>query len=343
MDRIIKTATLFMAVFFICPALAQPPMKLTVSGAVTNAFSLECRQLALFNTIKVQSNEITSNKEYNGAFVYSGVSLQTLLDAAKIEKKDTDFNKGVDLAVLVKNADGKQIALSWGEIYYKNPQHVMIAISAEPIFPRKGIDHFEDPAAYHAMIGTLNRKIDFPKLVVTGDFHSDRCMEKITDIIVHDLRPRVPGEKSPHPYSEKFSVTGDESDSRTYEKLPELSPRVGFSFHVLGEGRGFHGTHTFSGIPLREIIQVASPSPGLNSVFLVSAPDAYRALVSYGELFLSTYGERIILADQSDGAPIKKDGKFILVLPDDLMADRMVKAVCKIEAINLGAGEKSGH
>ncbi|MBU4316484.1 MAG: hypothetical protein KKF30_04335 [Proteobacteria bacterium] len=31
----------------------------------------------------------------------------------------------------------------------------------------------------------------------------------------------------------------------------------------------------------------------------------------------------------------KKGGQFILVLPDDLMADRMVKAVCKIEVIHL--------
>lgn len=77
------------------------------------------------------------------------------------------------------------------------------------------------------------------------------------------------------------------------------------------------------------------PKPDLNSVFVVSAPDGYRSLLSYGEVFLSPAGERVTLADTIKSEPINQNGRFIMMLPDDLMADRWVKAISKIEWISL--------
>jgi hypothetical protein len=71
----------------------------------------------------------------------------------------------------------------------------------------------------------------------------------------------------------------------------------------------------------------------LSGFFLVSAPDGYRSALSYGELFLSPAGERVLLTDTINRNPIEEDGKFIMIPPDDLMADRWVKAVEKIEWI----------
>ena len=105
--------------------------------------------------------------------------------------------------------------------------------------------------------------------------------------------------------------------------------------HIVGEGRGYHGTYEYSGMSLRKIIMGTQPEIGFNTVFLVSAPDAYRALLSYGELFLNPHGERIILANKKNGKPIAKNGKFVMILPDDLMADREVKAVKRIQVISL--------
>ncbi len=40
-----------------------------------------------------------------------------------------------------------------------------------------------------------------------------------------------------------------------------------------------------------------------------------------------------MIADSADNQPLKKEGKFCLVLPNDLSADRWVKSVDRIEVI----------
>jgi hypothetical protein len=67
---------------------------------------------------------------------------------------------------------------------------------------------------------------------------------------------------------------------------------------------------------------------------MVSAPDGYRSLFSYGEVFLDPAGERPIIADRINNEPLITGGKFFLVVPDDLMADRWVKAVEAVDVIS---------
>ncbi|HPD61325.1 MAG TPA: SAM-dependent methyltransferase, partial [Thermodesulfobacteriota bacterium] len=79
----------------------------------------------------------------------------------------------------------------------------------------------------------------------------------------------------------------------------------------------------------------AGVASNTNTVFLVSAPDGYRSLISYGELFFNLLGERLIIADAADNHPLEKLGAFAFVAPDDLSTGRWVKAVSKIEAITI--------
>ena len=102
-----------------------------------------------------------------------------------------------------------------------------------------------------------------------------------------------------------------------------------------GECRGFHGIQKFSGTALKHIAAKAGIAADINSVLLVSAPDGYRALVSYGELFLSAPGEHIIIADRLNGKPLEKEGSFYLICAEDLVFDRRVDAVSRVEVISL--------
>lgn len=102
-----------------------------------------------------------------------------------------------------------------------------------------------------------------------------------------------------------------------------------------GEGKGYHGLKDFKGVPFLEIIKEAGIDFDLNTLFLISAPDGYRSSVSVGELLFNPYGRDIVIADSAAGQPMKENGKFSVIFPNDLSADRWVKAVSKIEAIRL--------
>jgi len=62
------------------------------------------------------------------------------LEQAGIQKENSDFSKQIDLAVIVRNKAGKQIALSWGEIFYRNPAEVAIAFSADRSCPTRNVN-----------------------------------------------------------------------------------------------------------------------------------------------------------------------------------------------------------
>ncbi len=325
---------LIITLFFSLPVSATDKSVLKILGCVKNPLSLTSKDMEKFQQSEIQLNDIRNNGEFKGIFACRGVSLKTLLGLAGIEKTDTDFKKPVDLAVVVKNTANNQVVLAWGEIFFKNPDHVLVAVSASPVFPHKDIHHFKDKAAYQTMMSTLNRQITFPRLVIANELFSDRCIESISEIRVVDLKPEVEGKKSPFVYSENFKLVGPGISPVVINKLPETPKKV-IKAHVVGEGRGYHGTHDFRGIPLIDLLEDFKAGFDVNTVFMVSAPDAYRSLISYGELFLNPHGNRILVTSRIDGQIQKNGGRFILVLPDDLMADREVKAVSKIEIIHV--------
>ncbi len=331
---------IFIIIFFSTPCwfpvLASSPDTLIITGSVKQKLHLSTKDLDQFQPTEVQLNEVLRDGHFRGVFKYTGVSLKTLLEMAGIEKTNTDFTKPVDLAILVRNRQGQQAVLSWGEIFYKNPAHIIIASAAIPVIPHKKgkMAFFPNKKAYQQMMDTLNRDIGFPKLVVSGDLYTDRSLEDIVEIEVKDIHQNNEAGLSSEIYSEKFVVTGIVKTPLVYNKLPDF-PRKTFTTHIVGEGRGYHGTKTVEGITFADILTDAEPNPGLNTVFMVSAPDGHRVLFSYGEIYLNPHGKRIIVSDTINSRPIEKFGKFILILPDDLMADRQVKAISRIDVISL--------
>jgi precorrin-4 methylase len=313
---------------------AESPPAISITGAVRQPLNLTMEDLARFEPVGVRLNEVTMDKNYHGAFNYSGVPLRTLLEVASVQKEETDFSKLIDLAIVIRNKDGKQIVLSWGEVFYKNPSEIIIASSAAPIMPMRKCQDCHAPEVYQKWLEPLKRRIELPKLVITNDFYTDRSLEGIVGIEVRDLHPGMASKKLPELFSPQFSITGAVDQILNIADISAYSRRE-VTDKQIGDGRGYHGLRTFQGVSLLGLLQKAGIGTDLNTVMLVSAPDGYRSLVTYGELSLSQSGRNIIIADNVDDEPMKKNGKFSLVIPDDLSADRMVKAVDKIEVITL--------
>ena len=315
-------------------AAAETPPSLTVKGLVEQPLKLNLDDLEVFSSITVQLNEIMKDGGFQGNFYYRGVPLRSILETARIQKKRKNFFKGIDLALAVRNKAGKQVLLSWGEIFYRNPATIVIATSAQPIMPHGDCKACHDAEFTKRWLAPLHRKVGFPKLVVTSDTWSDRSLDHVTEIEVVDLKPDLTSQKVENLQSPEFEISGLGLTSVTVKDLSSFH-RIRNRVSTVGEGKGYHGTHDVSGASFKTVVEQQAPKPDLNSAFLISAPDGYRSVLSFGEVFLSPAGERILLADTISNEPVKEGGKFIMMPPDDVMADRWIKAVSKIEWIPL--------
>ena len=330
--------SVFMCVigFALWAAMGSTSMAFTIGGAVRQPLNLGLEDLSMMESVSVRLNEVTRDKQFRGVFTYRGVPLRTLLELATVQKETSGFSKNIDLAVVVRSREGKAAVLSWGEIFYKNPSEVVVAISGTPIRP-----HSRSCEGCHSMdiaqpaLDQLNRKVLFPKLVVANDFFTDRSLEDVVSIEVVDLKGQAEKKSTKKLFAPKLTLV---VDGKTTE-ITDLSgyKRVDVLAKDVGDGRGYHGLKEFGGVPLREILSKAGIGQETNVVILASAPDGYRSLFSYGEVFLAPQGERMMIADRLDGRAIDENGRFVLIPPDDLAADRDVKAVERIEVVSMAA------
>ncbi len=334
MESIKRPITIFVLFLFVS-IFSTYSVAFEIKGCVKNPMKISLKDLQNFTSIEIQLNEVDRAGRYQGVFLYRGVPLKYILELAKISKKNTDFNKPVDLAIKIKSGK-KEVVLSWGEVFFRNPQDVIIAYSKTPVYPHK-IDsckrcHYK--TFYQSYLNILERRVSFPRLIVTNDFFTDRSLEGITSIEVIDLKPNIPSKRGKMLFSSNFLITKNNKKLMMINSLASFK-HYEYNVKVVGEGRGYHGVNNYKGVSLKNLIKKIKTKTSLNTVFLISAPDGYRSLVSYGEIFLNPFGKRTIIADKRNNIPIKKDGKFILIIPEDLLADRFVKAISRIDIIDL--------
>jgi precorrin-4 methylase/DMSO/TMAO reductase YedYZ molybdopterin-dependent catalytic subunit len=332
MKKFLLSVIIFFSVF-ICTNIYAASISIT--GAVKQPLNLSMEDICRFKTVRIQLNEILKDKSYRGAWYYNGVPLRTLLETAFIAKEESAYNKAIDLAVLVRNSEGQEVALSWGEIFYKNSYDIIIATSATPIRPHHDCSSCHKPEESEPRMKQFDRKIGFPKLVVACDEYTDRSIENIVSIEVIDPAPRMPADKSAKLDAPSFTVTGKVKQELTITDLSGFKTRKDMHVLHMGEGKGYHGSDDYSGVLFNEIINKAGIEPELSQIFHISAPDGYRTTFSYGEVFLNRVEDNTIIADMKNGKKIDKEGKFIFVPSDDIMADRDIKSVNKIEVIDL--------
>jgi hypothetical protein len=328
-----KQLAMLLAVFASALLFAPAPSHaFTVGGAVQQPLNLSSDDLSRFVATEVRLADFTRDKHYNGVFDYQGVPLQTLLRMAAMRKTGGGFNKNTDLAVVVRNQAGKEVALSWGEVFYRNPSNIIVAFSFTPVLPHRtdGCAKCHAPGFYQPALDKLKRKVGLPKLVLANDFYSDRCLEDIVSIEVVDLNRGSAKKPVPEPSAAKFTVIDAAGTGQDFADLSGFS-RKQVDFKNIGDGRGFHGFRQFDGVALREVLARFDAGQEPDKVVLVTATDGYQGLFSFGEIFLAALGDRIIISQQLKDA----SKSFTLVVPDDTAADRMVKNIRKVEILSL--------
>ena len=324
--------SILFTVFFAVSGWAGSSPAISITGSVRQPLNLTMEDLGALESVTVRLNEVTMAEKYNGVFYFRGVPLRTLLELAAIQKEETSFSKQIDLAIVVRNKAGKQVVLSWGEIFYRNPSEVVLAFSSKPHIPHHDCNRCHGPEVFKKRLDVLSRSVGFPKLVIADDFYTDRCLENVTNIEVFDLHLQMEKKKMKKLFSPSFTVTGNVKKPAT---ITDLTPyrHVDALAKIVGDGIGYHGLASFNGVLLSQFLQKVGVKPDVTQGFVVSAPDGYRTLLSSGEVFLSSHGKSILIADHIADEPIDEEGKFKLLLADDLAADRWVKAVENIEVV----------
>jgi siroheme synthase len=299
----VKTRTAFLLLSLCIPmvCLCGPcAHALSIGGAVRQPFNLTSDDLANLGQAEVKLTEVTKNAGFNGTFVYRGVSLRTLLTMATVRKEVEGYSKSIDLAILVRNRDGKTAALSWGEVFYRNPGDVIIATSAAPVTPgaMSSCNECHGPEVYQPGLDKLGRRIGFPKLVISTDFYTDRCLEDVVHIEVIDLRKEEERkQEGQRPASSRFTITGSSREAKAFTSLAGY-PRTSVAMKEVGSGRGYHGIKVYEGVPLKDLVPKVEGEGAMDKVLLVTSTDGYRSLLSYGELFFSSLGERVIIGEK---------------------------------------------
>ncbi|MDY0262792.1 SAM-dependent methyltransferase [Syntrophotalea acetylenica] len=347
MKYILSTVFMLMALCFgNNPALADSmaaPAKpaMTISGEVKRPLKLTVDDLARFQSVEIQLNEVSRDGSFHGVYLHKAVPLRVLLDMAEIIKQDQAFTKQTDLAIRVTDAAGKQVVLSWAEVYYSNAAEVAIAYAAQSVKPMMSEERClkcHGPEIYRQSLEQYERPATMPKLVIRSDFYTDRYLENVTRIEVIDLYPDIKVDRNVKLESRQILVTGAVARELKLSDLRDY-PRMEMSKKVVGVHMGYHGLHRYKGVSLVRILEKAGVDDSLTKAVMISAPDGYRALFSFGELFLSHAGRRIMLAESDNGKPLlgQRGGRYRLIVPEELVDDRDVLAVQRIEVVDLKA------
>jgi precorrin-4 methylase/DMSO/TMAO reductase YedYZ molybdopterin-dependent catalytic subunit len=312
---------------------------LTITGDVTNPLKLTVAELSRFQSVEIQLNEVDRDRQFHGVYLHQAVPLRTLLDMAEVITQDQPTRKGIELAIRVTGASGKQVILSWGEVYYSNAAEYAIAFAASPVKPvmtEARCLKCHGPEIYQSALDQYERPAQLPKLLIRGDFYTDRCLEGVSRIEVLDIYPKLKSDRSIKLESSKFQVTGLVAKELKLSSLKDY-PSMSMWKKVVGLHMGYHGLHLYKGVSLAKVLEAAGVGDELTKAVMISAPDGYRALFSFGELFQSFKGRRLMLAESVDGKPLEgqRGGKHRIIVPEELVDDRDILAVDRIEIIDL--------
>ncbi|HPW55834.1 MAG: molybdopterin-dependent oxidoreductase [Thermoanaerobaculaceae bacterium] len=336
-------------------AAATSQAQVKITGSVKSPLTISPPVVASMARSYEKIRLAAPDGQYRATVEASGSSLWALLDQAGVEKKTPDgFNRPIDLLVVVKGRHGHEAVFSIGELQMGLQggrvlladrlrlliphHHEEIPPLAEPdgwleVGARAALTVPEGCASCHA-----EKKVpavDVPRgvcLVAAGDPWPPRFVEDVVEVSVRQLGVTVPAhmKKGAVPGSTVALVRLDGSTVTLHPAALTALGQASFADATFGMGRGFHGHHTWSGVPLVRIVAANLPAAtNLDRLWvLVTAADGYRTVLSGKELFAGTHDA--LLAANEDNQPLWERGPMRLVVPADFYVDRSVHSVQEI-------------
>lgn len=259
--------------------------------------------------------------DFIGAYRYRGYSLFDLLHPNNHQKKNKEeFPPAIDLYVIIENADGETVVLSWSEIFHTNiPHQILIATEMAPIVPYK-------------------KEVNYPvstswKLVCGNDLFAYRMLENPVKITVRSFDEKTYAiEKGMKPmYSPIVKVVLEDGQTFSIDPITDTSSYRTYFSSFYGMGMGYHEAKYFRGPVLFDLfsdkINLFDAEQIAHCLVCFAGLDGYRTIYSFSELFNRTDQVSPILAVPDD----PQDGGFYRIFhPMEFYADRSVKSLQEI-------------
>lgn len=342
-------------------AAPAAPKAIALSGSVKKPGPVDSAALSALPRHAVLA-KVPGPSRYRGTFATEGVALKDLLEKAEVAKATNDnFDRPLDLAVVVTGRDGKKVLFSWGELFLLGDGGAALLVDRlRPLVPHHH-EKIDDPRlAPGAWFGVPARekldvsgcagchdggklgKIDVPHgvcLVPTRDANGRRFVEDVVSIEVRQAGFLAPPRKRDlaDPWVEAPALVLPDGTSTPLD-VKALAPvgRAEGADDGIGLGRGFHGHRAFAGASLAALLRSKLP-PGTDPALVfvvVTASDGYRSLYSGGEILLSRYPENLLLVDTEGGKPLpRKSGRLESYVRADFFVDRSVRNLSEVRVL----------
>ena len=307
------------------PRIDLPPAALTIDGEVANPGQVDFSVLPLRQVVVKETAFDGANGKFIGAYQYEGYSLYDILNSIELKKNNQEeFPPIVDLYVVVENAAGEKVVLSWGELYYPIHRHeILIASAVRRIVPSKTKDLWPLP--------------ETSKLVVASDLYTVRNISRPVKITIRsssksfEIRRDLKDMYAPQL---TFKV-GNEVKKVLSDKDSPAEPLVSYNSVFYGRGRGIHGTTPFTGMMMKDVtgnfLKITADDLKTGLVTSV-APDGYRAIFTMSEIYNRNDQAEVLIVPMPE---VTDQGGYLLYPAADYFSDRSIRCLSELIILQL--------
>ncbi len=295
------------------PAIRLKGVMPELSGEVLNpgkasTKGLLARSVVVKEIVFVSGSE---EKQFSGAFRYTGFPLADLVSDLVVDKKNKDeFGLNLDLYVVVENNKGEMAVFSWGELFFsRDGKNIILATEVAPIFPTSSDDRWDIPSRI--------------KIVAGNDLLSVRNIEDPVSIRVVSFPASFPGAKGSEIIAPQINIKSGER-TIVIDKIGTDEASYTFTTAFFGLHMGLRRISDFSGYSFGSVLKKSCdilPSDLRSGLICLGASDGYRVVYSLSEFMNRDGLETLLLIDKGPD----QDARFTVFPTGDFFADRQLK------------------